>query len=301
MKIEQLNSISEYRDDDPTPGFEAVSYTKEDKPAPDTSVITKLTPGVHDPSRVNIFVNGRFDFSLNVAQVVDLGIKIGKRVTAKQLKEYRKASEFGKLYQNTLEWVLMRPRSIHETRQHLKNKLKKREITNKRIVAERKKARDAEYYDRPMQVFQQNDKNIYDDDNGFFSNAPRYKRQKLPTKELPLFTEEDMEAVITRLKERKYLDDERFARYFLENRNAVKGASLMKLRLDLTKKGIDKKLIDQLMTEDIRSDNEEIKKIIAKKAKKYNKSQLIAYLVRHGFGYQLAQDAVAEMDSQNPE
>ncbi len=227
-------------------------------------IITKLTPGVHDSNRVNIFVDGRFNFSLNIAQVVDLGIKVNQQVTPEQLKKYRQASEFGKLYQSTLEWLLARPRSIFETRQHLKQRLMKRKIINRRIVQERAQNHNA-------------------------------KR-----KELPLFTEEDIEAVIARLKERSYLDDERFARYFLENRNVARGVSNKKLRLDLQKKGIDKKLIEQLMAENIRSDDEEIKKIIAKKAKKYDRNQLIAYLVRHGFGYQLAQDAVDEMDLQNP-
>ena len=74
--------------------------------------ITELRQGVKNPNRVNVFVDGKFSFSLDVAQVVDFHIKKGMEISAEQLEEYKKASEFGKLYQRTLEWVLVRPRSV---------------------------------------------------------------------------------------------------------------------------------------------------------------------------------------------
>ena len=285
--------ISNLKDLDPSSAPIAEPKPTENK----NSVITKLTPGVHDPNRVNVFIDGNFEFSLNLAQIVDFKLKIGKHVTTKELKDLRAASEFGKLYQSTLEWILARPRSIYETRDHLKKKLEKRKLTNRRIAEQRERKNEINCYGHKAP--KQDDKNVYDDDNGFFSNTAKYRKPHLPSKELPLFTEEDIEAVIERLKSRKYLDDERFARYFLENRNITKGASVKKLRLDLSRKGIDKKLIDNLMAEEIRTDDEEIKKIIAKKAKKYDKDKLIAYLVRHGFDYQLARDAVAGTDLQS--
>lgn len=250
-----------------------------------TKVITKMSPGVKNPDRVNIFVNDKFDFSLNLAQVVDFKIKVGQTVTEKQLKEYRQASEFGKLYQRTLEWVLMRPRSIYETREHLKNKRFHRELENRRIVENRQARADAEYFG-----FQKPRKssNFLNDPQ---SSAKKFSRVK--TKELPLFSDAEIEAIIDRLAEHKYLDDEHFTRYYLENRNATKGTSIKKLRLELAKKGIDRNLIDQLLSENLRSDAEEIQKIIAKKRRKYDDEHLIAYLVRQGFDYDTAKNAVA--------
>ena len=40
--------------------------------------VTELKAGVKNPERVNVFVNGAFSFSLDVAQVVDLGVKVGR-------------------------------------------------------------------------------------------------------------------------------------------------------------------------------------------------------------------------------
>ena len=87
-------------------------------------VITNLKQGVNNPNRVNVFVNSKYALSLDVAQVVDLGVKVGLEISEDELEEFKKASEYGKLYQRTLEWVLVRPRSVRETRDYLQRKLK---------------------------------------------------------------------------------------------------------------------------------------------------------------------------------
>ena len=86
--------------------------------------ITELRQGAKNPNRVNVFVDGKYTLSLDVAQVVDMGVKVGQTVTADELAEMKKASEYGKLYQRTLEWVLTRPHSVRETRDYLVRKLK---------------------------------------------------------------------------------------------------------------------------------------------------------------------------------
>jgi regulatory protein len=90
--------------------------------------ITDLRQGVKNPERVNVFVDEKFSFSLDVAQVVDLKIKIGQELTDEELEELKKASEFGKLYQRTLEWVLSRPHSERETRDYLFKKIFERKL-----------------------------------------------------------------------------------------------------------------------------------------------------------------------------
>ena len=51
--------------------------------------VTKMTPGVRDPNRVNVFLDGRFAFSLDVAQVVELGVKVDQELSPERLKEFR--------------------------------------------------------------------------------------------------------------------------------------------------------------------------------------------------------------------
>lgn len=97
------------------------------------SVITQLASGVRDKNRVNVFINNKFALSLDVEQVVDLQIKVGRKLSEQDLQELHQASEFGKLYQRALEWALTRPHSVWETREYLKRRqLKRRQLNYKR-------------------------------------------------------------------------------------------------------------------------------------------------------------------------
>lgn len=202
--------------------------------------ITDLKQGVKNPNRVNVFINDKYSFSLDLAQVVDYAVKVGQVLTESELAELKKASEFGKLYQRALEWVLTRPRSERETRDYLRRKV----------------------YDKKL-------------------------------------SQDYITEIISRLKQKKYLNDLRFAEYYVENRFVKKGVSQKRLRMELMKKGIAKEIIEEVMSG--RSDEDEIKKMIARKRNKYDDEKLITYLCRQGFEYQLAQNLVHEYgkDSQS--
>ncbi len=215
----------------------------------ETYTITKMTPGVRDPNRVNVFLDGCFAFSLDVSQVVDLEVKVGLKVDKKRLKELRDASEFGKLCQRTLEWVLTRPHSIRETRDYLKRRKFKR-----------------------VQL-----------------NRQREREEKKP---LPEIQDETIELVMARLIEKRYLDDQKFAKFFVENRYIRKGISQKRLRMELKRKGVSDDKITTALIEVPRVEEEEIAKMIAKKRAKYNDFKLVNYLVRQGFDFQKAKTAV---------
>ena len=92
--------------------------------------------------------------------------------------------------------------------------------------------------------------------------------------------------VMERLCERGYVDDERFAQLWLENRSLRKGASLKKLKLELKAKGISDDIIERCLAESPRNEREELRKMIERKAKRYSDEQkLIQYLLRQGFNY----------------
>ena len=206
----------------------------------DTYKITALKQGLKNPDRVNVFVNDKFSFSLDVSQIVDLKIKVGMVVSAADLAEFRKASEFGKLYQRALEWVLSRPHSERECRDYLRRKVFEKKL-------------DQAYVDR----------------------------------------------IIEKLRAKRYLDDLKFAEWYVENRFLKKGTSLKRLKMELLKKGISKENIEQVLAESSRNEEEEIKKVILKKRAKYDDEKLIAYLLRQGFPYDLVRELVrqtSEMD-----
>lgn len=221
----------------------------------ETFRVTKLTPGVKDPNRVNVFLDGHFVLSLEINQVIDLGIKVDQEITKERLEELRRASEFGKLYQRSLEWVLTRPHSVREARDYLR----RRQIKRRQL------------------------------------NRQRTREEKKPLAE---FDDELLDAVLQRLIQKKYLDDEKFAAFYVENRYVRKGISHKRLRMELTRKGIESEMITKTFEVVPRDEDEEIMKMIAKKRKKYNDFQLVGYLVRQGFNFQNAKTAVEKYNEQ---
>ena len=218
--------------------------------------ITELKQGVKNPNRVSVFVNSKYEFSLDITQIVDFRIKVGLIISEEQLLEYKKASEFGKLYQRALEWVLVRPRSERETRDYLIRKLR----TSSSGRSSRPSSRGSSL--RPR-----SDCGCPSEDVSEFSNN-----------------------IISRLTARGYLDDVKFAKWYVENRFVKKGVSQKRLKMELIKKGVSQDVINEVI--DARDDTEEILKIIAKKRAKYDDEKLIAYLCRQGFSWSLASELV---------
>lgn len=212
-------------------------------------IITALTAQQKDHNRVNVMVDGVFRFSLDIFQVGELGIKVGKDYSEQELVELETESQFGKLYGRTLEYCMMRPHSAKEVRDYLYRKTRTTKTRSKRT---------GELIERPG------------------------------------VTQSVADRVYDRLVERGYVDDERFARYWVENRSQTKGASQRKLRLELRAKGVEGSLVDRLLRETERTDAGEIQKVIAKKQRLYPDHQkFIQYLMRQGFRYD---DIVSALD-----
>lgn len=202
----------------------------------DSAKITKLSVQARDKSRVNVFVDGSYRFSLDITQVADLGVKVGAEYSEDEILELEHEGLFGKVYTRALEYALTRPRSQKEIREYLYKKT--RDVRQKDGII--KKGVSVELTNR----------------------------------------------VFNRLTERGYVDDEKFARFWVENRNLRKGTSMRKIKSELALKGIDSSIVERVFSEIDRSDDEEILKIIRKKASKYeDRQKFMRYLASQGFSY----------------
>lgn len=226
-------------------------------------IISDLKSGVKNPNRVNVYVDGRYAFSLDVAQVVDLKIKSGLVITPEKKAEYEKASQYGKVYQRALEWALIRPRSKLELKEYLRRNKYKAEMKERQ--KEWQEGRENE------QQIKRKNKSSCEGEGCDFS-----------------------ELICERLVERGYVDDRKFAEYYVENRFVKKGVSKKRLMMELMKKGVSREIIEEVVNG--RDDTEEILKIIAKKRNKYDDEKLIQYLCRQGFSYETVKNLVEEKD-----
>lgn len=209
--------------------------------------ITSISVQVRDKNRVNVSVDGKYRFSLDITQVADLGIRVGREYEEDELKKLEEESQFGKVYTRALEYCLSRPHSRQEVSQYLYRKTRPRRI------------KTGELKDGiPVVV------------------AGR---------------------VFARLDERGYLNDESFTRYWVENRQLRKGISRRKLQAELHAKGVDRSIVEEALSTTERDDEDELQKVIAKKARRYDDPQkLIAYLARQGFSYDDIKQALADQE-----
>src|SRR3989344_3386499 len=105
--------------------------------------------------------------------------------------------------------------------------------------------------------------------------------------------------VFERLLAKGYVDDAKFTRYWIDNRSLTKGASSRKLQAELQAKGVSRSVIEVYLAESDRSDEDEIQKVIAKKARRYDDPQkLMQYLARQGFSYDQIKEALAKVDEE---
>lgn len=232
--------------------------------------ITDIRQAVKNENRVNVYVNDKYAFSLDIAQVVELGVKVGQLITVGKLAEYKKASEYGKAYQRALEWVLVRPRSVRELRDYLKRR---------RQLSETKARKDSWQKEKEIAEMIA---------NGEDKIAERMKKKMLRDEKQEKYDFDEL--IVQRLCEKGYVDDRKFAEYYVRNRFVKKGISKKRLRLELVKKGVSQECIDEVLCE--RDDTEEMLKMIAKKRGKYDDERLIQYLCRQGFDYQLVRNLV---------
>lgn len=198
--------------------------------------ITGISAQQRNPDRVNVSVDGKYRFSLDIFQVTELGIKIGREFTKEELVEMEQESQFGKLYSRALEYTLMRPHSAKEIRDYLWRKTR-----------------------------------------------PSRTKEGL---EKPGVSQAIADRVFNRLTDKGYIDDAKFAAYWVENRSLSKGASRRKLQMELRAKGVDNAFVEEALQTTERDELDDLRKVVAKKRTRYaDEQKFMAYLAGQGFSY----------------
>ena len=261
--------------------------------------VTSLRGAVRDPHRINVFLDGKFSFSLTLTELADSKLHQGQVLTDPEVERLRNLSGLGKLYQQTLEYCFSRPHSKKEIIDYLERKRLRRDISWKRFEEHQLKMQnDPEYAAKVKEIRQhtkdQNQKirEIDFTENNIYEYRGT-KKTNLPTKPADRITPEMIQEVVSRLESQTYINDQDFAWYFIENRHQNKGISTKRLIQELKIKGIDNNIIEQAMFDQgtgnlLRDEEVEIEKIIKKQLRKTSDRQkIIAYLARQGFSYDL--------------
>lgn len=116
-----------------------------------------------------------------------------------------------------------------------------------------------------------------------------------------------LEKIIVQLKEQRFLNDEEFASWWIEQRTRVTPRSMRLIKLELIQKGVDKDIIEQslstgysvLSTQQSVSDVDTAKKIVEKKFSKYKGlsreeiyQKLGGLLARKGYNWDVIKSSI---------
>ncbi len=84
--------------------------------------ITSIKQQIKNPERVSIFVDGKYEFSLSLDELVKYKLKNDDELDKADVKRFKKISADGKLRGRALEWLMNRPHSEREFRDYLYRK-----------------------------------------------------------------------------------------------------------------------------------------------------------------------------------
>ncbi|MDZ7786470.1 MAG: RecX family transcriptional regulator [Candidatus Saccharibacteria bacterium] len=200
--------------------------------------VTAITQQAKNKNRYSVFVDEKYSFSLSMDGLLEAKLKTGDELSEAEVRQFKKQSEDGKLYDRLIGLLAKRPRSRWELEEYLK----------------RKKV------------------------------EPETQAQ-----------------LLGKLEDKKLIDDQDFARRWVENRRLLKPMSRRKLRQELMQKRIDHDIIERVLEEDESSERGVLRELIEKKRHiskyKNDRQKFMQYLARQGFNYGDIKDVLHETDT----
>jgi len=134
----------------------------------------------------------------------------------------------------------------------------------------------------------------------FLSYRPRSRREIMDNLSKHDYSMEASGKVVERLEQQGLVDDDAFAKTWVENRSEFRPRGRRALRMELRQKGIEPDLIDSVL-EDLDEDCLAYRAAI-KQSRKYMdldwqdyRKKMIAYLARRGLNYGIAADVVQKV------
>lgn len=228
--------------------------------------ITKISQQIKRPERYSVYIDEKYTFSLHEQQLAESGLTTGKELTQKEVNSFKNESEFGKAYERSLNYALLRPRSLFEIKNYLTRTF---------------------MYPKPK---------VYTNKAG---------ERIIKKVEVDKAQIEDMiERIIERLTERKYVNDETFAKAWVESRRYFKKTSTRRLQQELRAKGVRDTIIATVLQNEESTDLQMLQQVIQKKRRisRYSDNEkLTTYLLRQGFSYADILVTLKNIDSQEIE
>lgn len=198
-------------------------------------VITSIKPQ-KKKDRVNIYLDDKFGFGIDLENFVKLGLKVDQELTDEEIAEIVKKSEFQKTLDKLLRFATLRPRSEKEIKDYFRRKKVHESLHSK----------------------------LFD-----------------------------------RLNHLELIDDEKFAKWWVEQRQSFRPKPKRILNNELRMKGIKKEIIEEVLGEEEIDEEKIAKELLKKRAYKWKnlepreaRQKMSQYLAGKGFGWEVIEKVV---------
>ncbi|MBU0991872.1 MAG: RecX family transcriptional regulator [Proteobacteria bacterium] len=198
-------------------------------------IVTDIKYQKRNASRVNIFIDGDYAFSVPLLSASSL--KPGQKLSPSEIDAFRHEHDVYKAYSTAIGYLTRSPRSKSEIETHLRGKK----------------------FSKPI-----------------------------------------IEQTIQKLEGNTYINDETYARIFVENRERFHPRSTFALRFELKQKGVKENIINQVL--ESANDLELAWKAVKGKLYRWQalpenqlKEKILSFLSRRGFNYDIANDTLEKV------
>jgi len=186
--------------------------------------------------RVNIYLDDKFGFGLDLENLVKLGLKVDQELTDEEIADIVKKAEFQKTLDKLLRFATLRPRSEKEIKDWL-------------------------------------------------------KRKKV---HISLF-----DKLLKRLRQLSLLDDEKFAKWWVEQRQSFRPKPKRIMNYELRMKGVPKEIIEKVLGEEKIDEEKMARELLKKKMYKWKnlegfelRQKMSQYLAQKGFSWEIVEKVV---------
>ncbi len=145
---------------------------------------------------------------------------------------------------------------------------------------------------------------VYNKALRFLSYRPRSEKEVRDNLLRKKASSQIVEQVIAKLKEQRFLNDEEFVKWWVEQRTTFKPRSMRIIKIELKQKGIPQEIIEKVVHSSqfiVHSDLEQAKKLVQKKIHRYkdfSKQELYkklgGFLASKGFSWDVIKKSIDE-------
>lgn len=136
----------------------------------------------------------------------------------------------------------------------------------------------------------------------FLSFRPRSEKELRDYLKKKKCDDLSIQRIIESLKEHKFLNDEEFVTWWIEQRTIARPKAARTIKFELKQKGISKELIEEAFEKDLSSDLEKAKALIKKRIKRYPDiadkkiyEKLGRFLASKGFDYEIIKEVLDQV------